>query len=129
MTGVQTCALPIFKDLHKIYKADMNPNTVRKITRTESQSSQNLIKSAQIDLNPLKVGVSHPKEASPIREENASTVSDGVICPSCKKVNKVGKRFCTQCGASLGVERLCKQCGAKLRPGKKFCSGCGAKIE
>ena len=129
ITSLSKMLMAFFKDLHKIYKADMNPNTVRKITRTESQSSQNLIKSAQIDLNPLKVGVSHPKEASPIREENASTVSDGVICPSCKKVNKVGKRFCTQCGASLGVERLCKQCGAKLRPGKKFCSGCGAKIE
>ena len=121
ITPLEKMLEAFFKDLHKIYEADMNPNTVRKITRTEAQSPQ-------VDLNTSKLGLPQPKEASPVREKNVSTVSDGVICPSCKKINKAGKRFCTQCGASLGLDQLCKQCGAKLRPGKKFCSGCGAKI-
>lgn len=118
-----------FKDLHKIYEADINPNIVRKIAKDEDTNQQYLIESPQVDTNSLENVAPQQKEVRQIKNETVSLGLDGIVCPSCNKMNKPGKRFCTQCGSSLSSDQFCKQCGAKLKPGKKFCSGCGTKIE
>lgn len=45
-----------------------------------------------------------------------------LVCPQCKRENKLLARFCAVCGAGLGV---CPHCGAQNRPGARFCRQCG----
>ncbi len=47
-------------------------------------------------------------------------------CPSCGTENPIGKRFCSDCGASLFA--TCGTCGAPSEPGKRFCGDCGSPI-
>ncbi len=44
-------------------------------------------------------------------------------CPSCKRENPGGSRFCLGCGAALG--RSCPACGNELPPDAAFCNACG----
>lgn len=60
--------------------------------------------------------------------EERTALPKGIICPSCKKINRSGSRFCTGCGMSLTLVQLCGRCKAVLRPGKKFCPKCGARV-
>lgn len=103
-----------FKDLYKIFEADMGQKNRPAAIKSNVENQQTPI--ASQNLKPVEV-------------EEEGSISAGIVCPSCRKLNKAGKRFCSQCGTSLSPDQLCPQCGAKLRPGKKFCSGCGAKIE
>src|SRR6185503_16274165 len=48
-------------------------------------------------------------------------------CPSCNHDNRAGRRFCTECGATLSV--ACPSCGAPAEAGGKFCGGCGAELQ
>ncbi len=48
-------------------------------------------------------------------------------CPACRAVNIRGRRFCSQCGASLVVR--CAHCGKEEPAGTRHCSGCGANVE
>ena len=48
-------------------------------------------------------------------------------CPNCSAANPDGKRFCTNCGASLPLQ--CRVCGAEASPGAKFCGDCGASLD
>ncbi len=52
------------------------------------------------------------------------------VCPSCKKENAQGVRFCSFCGGSMttSVSAECPGCGQENPPGTKFCGGCGAKL-
>lgn len=52
------------------------------------------------------------------------------ICPSCKKENAQGVRFCSHCGASMTAPAAakCSSCGRENPPGTKFCGDCGAKL-
>jgi len=45
---------------------------------------------------------------------------------SCGGENRDGARFCSGCGAELGV--ACPSCGAKLAAGAAFCDNCGASV-
>jgi class 3 adenylate cyclase/tetratricopeptide (TPR) repeat protein len=45
-------------------------------------------------------------------------------CPSCRRENADGARFCTTCGSALAEP--CAQCGAELPAGAAFCPACGA---
>jgi class 3 adenylate cyclase/tetratricopeptide (TPR) repeat protein len=47
-------------------------------------------------------------------------------CPTCGGDNPDGKRFCTDCGASLLA--VCSTCGGQLAPGKRFCGDCGSQV-
>jgi class 3 adenylate cyclase len=47
-------------------------------------------------------------------------------CPRCQHDNREGRRFCSECGASLAV--ACPACGFSNEPGEKFCGGCGAPL-
>src|SRR6185369_3210234 len=47
-------------------------------------------------------------------------------CPSCDHDNRVERRFCAECGATLAA--LCASCGASNQPGEKFCGGCGVAV-
>nr|WP_288827887.1 YARHG domain-containing protein [uncultured Clostridium sp.] len=52
-------------------------------------------------------------------------------CQSCGSENTEGKKFCSQCGASLTppqLKQFCTNCGKEIVPGKKFCGSCGTKI-
>jgi double zinc ribbon protein len=42
-----------------------------------------------------------------------------MVCPSCGHENRVGRRFCVQCGAGLAL--ACPSCGADAEPGERFC--------
>jgi membrane protease subunit (stomatin/prohibitin family) len=53
-----------------------------------------------------------------------------ISCPSCKKPNPAGTKFCGECGSKMEVAQIsCIKCGASLREGAKFCSECGASQE
>ena len=43
-------------------------------------------------------------------------------CPGCQHENRLGAKFCDECGAPLA--RACANCGAQLSPTAKFCSEC-----
>jgi class 3 adenylate cyclase/predicted ATPase len=47
-------------------------------------------------------------------------------CPSCHHDNRVGRRFCAECGTALAAR--CAACGATNEPGEKFCGACGASL-
>jgi len=49
-----------------------------------------------------------------------------VRCPSCGYANRLDRRFCAECGATLASS--CPACGAANEPGEKFCGGCGARL-
>src|SRR5271168_1211850 len=62
-----------------------------------------------------------------------------MICHSCRVEVSEGKKFCGNCGASLGAVAPapaqvvgssvnCLKCGTAVRPGKKFCSACGSPV-
>ena len=47
-------------------------------------------------------------------------------CPRCQAENREGRRFCLECGASLGLP--CPTCGFSNEAGEKFCGGCGQPL-
>ena len=47
-------------------------------------------------------------------------------CSRCGAENRVGRRFCAECGASLAS--ACPACGAANEPGEKFCGECGSNL-
>ena len=47
-------------------------------------------------------------------------------CPRCRAENKDHRRFCTSCGAALGV--LCAACNFANESGSTFCGGCGTAL-
>ena len=47
-------------------------------------------------------------------------------CPRCNQENRQGRRFCSECGASLAL--ACPSCGFANEPGEKFCGGCGQPL-
>ncbi|MDX1486918.1 MAG: adenylate/guanylate cyclase domain-containing protein [Acidiferrobacterales bacterium] len=47
-------------------------------------------------------------------------------CPKCQAENEEGRRFCAECGASLGI--ACPDCGFANRSEDKFCGGCGRNL-
>jgi len=49
-----------------------------------------------------------------------------VRCPGCGRENLGQARFCSQCGARLGV--ACAGCGAAPPPGARFCPHCGRAL-
>jgi len=49
-----------------------------------------------------------------------------MLCPSCGAENREGRKFCAECGRSLGV--VCAACGAANEPGERFCGECGAAL-
>lgn len=85
---------------------------------------------------------------------DGSSVSEGINCPQCNKINLkgtkfcgscgaalsatcpacgasvgMGNKFCPECGSSMVVVNLCPQCGKELEPGVKFCPECGKALE
>jgi class 3 adenylate cyclase/tetratricopeptide (TPR) repeat protein len=49
-----------------------------------------------------------------------------VECLACGATNPEGKRFCGDCGESLG--KRCPSCGAEAPAAKRFCGDCGAAL-
>ena len=49
-----------------------------------------------------------------------------MVCGSCGTENKVGRRFCVECGA--GLASACPTCGADIEAGEKFCGSCGSRL-
>jgi predicted ATPase/class 3 adenylate cyclase len=47
-------------------------------------------------------------------------------CPRCQQENRPGRKFCSECGASLALS--CPSCGFSNEPGEKFCGGCGTSL-
>src|SRR3984957_9772202 len=50
-----------------------------------------------------------------------------MTCTVCGAANRVGRRFCGQCGASL--DRVCPSCDAANDEGERFCGACGVPLE
>src|SRR3954451_8350767 len=47
-------------------------------------------------------------------------------CIACGAENRAGERFCSRCGAALGLQ--CASCGAANEPGDRFCGNCGGPL-
>ena len=69
------------------------------------------------------------EELAARRESHAG----GSVCPECGAENRVGTKFCCECGCRLPVEapaeRRCPDCGAEIEPGKRFCGECGCRMD
>src|SRR5438105_9922475 len=50
-----------------------------------------------------------------------------MTCSTCGAENRVGRKFCSNCGAPLA--RACPACGAANDPDDRFCGECGAALE
>ncbi|HXU45711.1 MAG TPA: adenylate/guanylate cyclase domain-containing protein [Thermoanaerobaculia bacterium] len=48
-------------------------------------------------------------------------------CPSCRKENPAGWKFCGQCGKPLPLG--CPRCGAALPAGFRYCGHCGLELD
>jgi len=67
--------------------------------------------------------------AKAMRTETSTEKPAGTVkCPDCGFENKVGSKFCNNCGAKLSSEKFCPNCGAKYQEGQKFCGECGEKL-
>jgi predicted ATPase/class 3 adenylate cyclase len=51
-----------------------------------------------------------------------------VVCSSCGRENREGRKFCVGCGRPLAVELLCPSCGAPYEPDESFCGDCGTAL-
>ena len=49
-----------------------------------------------------------------------------MTCTQCGTTNRVGAKFCVECGTGLAA--TCPSCGVAVDPGAKFCPDCGARI-
>ena len=67
---------------------------------------------ARINARLLKAQTAYPR---PVR-----------TCPSCRRENVDGARFCISCGTALIVH--CGECGAEVPPEADFCPACGAQV-
>jgi class 3 adenylate cyclase/tetratricopeptide (TPR) repeat protein len=51
-----------------------------------------------------------------------------LLCASCGRENREGRKFCVGCGRPLAVELTCAACGAPYEPDESFCGDCGAPL-
>src|SRR5436305_8355131 len=49
-----------------------------------------------------------------------------MTCPSCGTENRLGVKFCVECGA--GLTRVCPSCSRPYEEGQRFCGECGAAL-
>src|SRR6266852_2152113 len=49
-----------------------------------------------------------------------------MTCLRCQAENRLGRRFCSECGAPLAL--ACPACSFSNEPGEKFCGGCGTAL-
>jgi class 3 adenylate cyclase/tetratricopeptide (TPR) repeat protein len=50
-----------------------------------------------------------------------------ITCAQCGSPNREGRKFCAECGSSLGLS--CANCGARNEPGEHFCGECGTRLD
>jgi phage FluMu protein Com len=50
-----------------------------------------------------------------------------IICPECRTINPIDKRFCSSCGISLKID--CVLCHTENNIGTVYCTNCGAHLE
>lgn len=53
--------------------------------------------------------------------------ADMNICNKCGSYQKVGGKFCCECGNSLVTIKYCNNCGKEIKNDAKFCMHCGVK--
>lgn len=51
-----------------------------------------------------------------------------IICPNCGVENKLGMKFCGNCGSKLVTTIICPNCGKEIPEGMKFCGECGRPL-
>jgi predicted ATPase/class 3 adenylate cyclase len=51
-----------------------------------------------------------------------------LVCASCGRENREGRKFCADCGEPLAVELKCPSCGAPYEPDERFCGDCGTAL-
>jgi hypothetical protein len=49
-----------------------------------------------------------------------------MVCPSCRRENRAGRKFCVHCGGAL--QAVCSACGARIEAAERFCGECGAPL-
>jgi class 3 adenylate cyclase/tetratricopeptide (TPR) repeat protein len=49
-----------------------------------------------------------------------------MVCSNCGAENREGRKFCGECGRSLGL--VCEACGTANEPGERFCGDCGSAL-
>jgi len=55
-------------------------------------------------------------------------VVDSAVCAACGSKNKIGTKFCNDCGAKMSTGGKCSGCGSDNAAGTKFCNNCGTKL-
>jgi predicted ATPase/class 3 adenylate cyclase len=51
-----------------------------------------------------------------------------MVCTSCGRENREGRKFCVGCGEPLAVELKCPACRAPYEPDESFCGECGTAL-
>jgi len=58
--------------------------------------------------------------------KDTTNTADLVVCSKCGAKNKLGVKFCGQCGNSL--IKCCSKCGKVVEENQKFCPNCGNSL-
>ncbi len=54
-------------------------------------------------------------------------MTETTTCSTCGAANRPERKFCAECGSSLGV--VCPSCGTANELGERFCGECGTSLE
>ncbi len=72
-----------------------------------------------------KCGVQNPQTNKFCSGCGAKLGVQTVPCPKCKAPVPEGTKFCPECGGQVGGEKKCASCGAEVPATSKFCPECG----
>ncbi len=76
----------------------------------------------------MGMGANMGRMFSQMSESETTNTAGKKFCPQCGASVGAKVKFCPDCGAKLSANNACSKCGAAIKAGSKFCSECGNKL-